>query len=94
MADICIANPTYHSHSLENSPKFAISFLSSNELTKPDALIPQLIIGWTPEQDKVEPRTFIENPAFVNFVTKTFQETIHKVDDTNLKALADWQKEG
>lgn len=89
-----VAAPIYHSHSLKNDSRFAISFLSSNELPDPNALISELIIGWTPEQNKVEPRTFVENPVFVKFMTKAFQKNIHKVDDSNLKALAEWQKEG
>jgi hypothetical protein len=42
----------------------------------------------------LDPRNFVENTSFVNFLTKVLKENIHKVKDTNLKALAEWQKEG
>jgi hypothetical protein len=63
-------------------------------LPNPEELDPELIIGWTPEQDKVNPRTFVENSKFVDFLTNVLKENIHKVNDGNLKAMADWQKEG
>ncbi|KAG2198161.1 hypothetical protein INT46_002573 [Mucor plumbeus] len=63
-------------------------------LPKPEALKSEFIIGWTPEQDKVDPRTFIENTKFVDFMTSVLKKNVHKVNDSNLKAMADWQKEG
>jgi hypothetical protein len=42
----------------------------------------------------VNPRTFIENSKFIEFLTSVLKENIHKVNDGNLKAMADWQKEG
>jgi hypothetical protein len=55
---------------------------------------PELIIGWSSSTDTLNTRTFVENGKFVDFLTKTLKENIHKVNDTNLKAMADWQKEG
>lgn len=54
----------------------------------------ELIIGWTSDKDKLDPKTFVENNKFVDFLTRVLKENIHKVNDTSLKALAKWQKEG
>lgn len=87
-------SPDLHSHSTKNPNQYAISYVSSDDLPNPEELDPELIIGWTPEQDKVNPRTFIENSKFIEFLTSVLKENIHKVNDGNLKAMADWQKEG
>ncbi|CEJ01351.1 hypothetical protein G6F70_002205 [Rhizopus microsporus] len=55
---------------------------------------PELIIGWSSSTDTLNTSTFVENRKFTDFLTKTLKENIHKVNDTNLKAMADWQKEG
>lgn len=68
--------------------------MSDKDVPNPEALKPELIVGWTPEQDKVDPKTFIENAKFVDFLTTVLRENVHKVKDNNLKAMADWQKEG
>ncbi|KAI9478151.1 MAG: hypothetical protein EXX96DRAFT_569750 [Benjaminiella poitrasii] len=92
---IALANPLVHSHTTTNQQSFALSFISSKDLPGTNEAIPaELIIGWTPVQDRVDPKTFIENHKFVNFLTSVLRENIHKIDDSNLKALADWQKEG
>jgi ABC-type iron transport system FetAB ATPase subunit len=83
-----------HSHETSDKDRFAISYLSDKDLPKPEALKSEFIIGWTPEQDKVDPRTFIENTKFVDFMTSVLKKNVHKVNDSNLKAMADWQKEG
>lgn len=88
------ANSYLHSHETSNKDRFAISYLSDKDLPKPEALTSEFIIGWTPEQDKVDPRTFIENTKFVDFMTSVLKENVHKVNDSHLKAMADWQKEG
>lgn len=73
--------------------KYAISYVSSDDLKKPE-LNKELIIGWSKEQDNLDPRTFVENTAFTGFLTQVLKENVHKVNDSNLKAMADWQKEG
>ncbi|KAI8882929.1 hypothetical protein K501DRAFT_323709 [Backusella circina FSU 941] len=78
-------------HVHENNNKYAISYASNDNSIKDH---PELIIGWTPDKDSVDPRTFIENTQFIQFLTDTLKENIHKLNDPNLKALADWQKEG
>jgi hypothetical protein len=72
-----------------------VSLLSSKDIgNKKLADYPELIIGWTPNQDRVEPRTFIPNAAFLDYMTTTFVQHIHEVNDTALKGMAQWQKEG
>jgi hypothetical protein len=53
-----------------------------------------VIIGWSKDRDHLDPKTFIENNKFVDFLTTVLKENIHKVEDSNLKAMADWQKDG
>ncbi|KAL9543185.1 hypothetical protein MBANPS3_008237 [Mucor bainieri] len=88
------SNAYLHAHETGNKDRFAISYLSDKDVPNPEALKPELIVGWTPEQDKVDPKTFIENTKFVDFLTTVLRENVHKVEDSNLKAMADWQKEG
>ena len=72
-----------------------MSYVSSEDANnKLDNLSSDVIIGWTQEKDAVDPANFVENAKFVDFMTKVFKENIHKINDPNLKALADWQKEG
>lgn len=86
-----IAIPYLHAHPTQN--KFAISYVSSDDLKKPD-LDSELIIGWSTDKENLTPKTFVENNKFVDFLTDVLAANIHKVDDMNLKAMADWQKEG
>lgn len=91
MFDLPLAIPYLHAH--PTSTKFAISYVSTKDLKKPD-LDPELIIGWSTDKENLTHQTFVENNKFVNFLTTVLAENIHKVDDINLKAMADWQKEG
>lgn len=80
-----------HAHPTNN--KYAISYVSSEDLKKPE-LDSELIIGWSKDKDNLDPSSFVENTKFVNFLTRVLKENIHKVKDSNLKAMADWQKDG
>lgn len=78
-----------------NNHKYAISYVKSSELgERKIEEYPELIIGWSSDSSSLDYKTFIENQKFVPFLTNTLKENIHKVNDTNLKAMADWQKEG
>ncbi|CAO3627913.1 unnamed protein product [Mucor hiemalis] len=88
---VLTSHPYLHAHPVED--KYAISYVSSDNLKKPE-LNKELIIGWSKEQDNLDPRTFVENTAFTGFLTQVLKENVHKVNDSNLKAMADWQKEG
>jgi hypothetical protein len=87
-----------HAHttsSNNNNQKYAISYVSDSELGSHKIEDhPNLIIGWSSNNNTLDCQTFIENGEFVPFLTETLKENIHRVDDSNLKAMADWQKEG
>lgn len=92
MTDVFIvAHPKLHAHPFND--KYAITYVSSDDL-KSSKLDPELIIGWSSDKDKLDPKTFVENRKFSNFLTSVLKENVHKVNDSNLKAMADWQKEG
>lgn len=101
-SQICLDLSYLHFHPIANgqpglSPtlKYALSYLSSNDIPTGKSLADhsELVIGWSP-QTTLEPRTFVDNTAFVDFMTRTLKENIHKVNDPVLKSLAEWQKEG
>ncbi|CDH56339.1 hypothetical protein RO3G_06508 [Lichtheimia corymbifera JMRC:FSU:9682] len=73
---------------------FAVSFLSSQDLPSNSTITDysNLIIGWSPET--IDMKTFVENPGYINFMTNVLKHNIHKVNDSTLKSLAEWQKEG
>ena len=79
-----------HFHPTSNAPrndlKYAVSYVDN-------APKDELIIGWTPSTD-IDYKTFVDNTSFVDFMTRVLKENIHKVNDPNLKSLAEWQKEG
>ena len=88
--------PYLHLHSLpkDATRPFAVSFLSSQDLPSTNSITdyPNLIIGWSPET--IDMKTFIENPRYIEFMTSVLKHNIHKVNDSTLKSLAEWQKEG
>ncbi|KAI8390996.1 uncharacterized protein BYT42DRAFT_178118 [Radiomyces spectabilis] len=95
------SHPELHVHEASKSspaPKlrYAISYVSSADIPASTSLLdhPDLIIGWTPEQFELNHNSFVENNSFVQFLTNTLSENIHKVNDPTLKATAQWQKEG
>lgn len=91
-----LALPYLHAHPSSDNKKYAISYVSEEDLknNKSKDLDSELIIGWSNDKENLDPKTFLENSKFVDFITKVLKENIHKVDDSNLKALADWQKDG
>ncbi|KAG0185464.1 hypothetical protein DFQ28_009280 [Apophysomyces sp. BC1034] len=76
--------------------KYALSYVSSKDIPSGKSIFdhPKLVIGWTPEQFSVNPRTFVGNDEFVHFLNEVLAENIHNIDDSSLKGLAKWQKEG
>ncbi|GAA5813848.1 hypothetical protein MFLAVUS_007335 [Mucor flavus] len=88
---LATTHPKLHAHPFND--KYAITYVSSDDL-KSSKLDPELIIGWSSDKDKLDPKTFVENRKFSNFLTSVLKENVHKVNDSNLKAMADWQKEG
>ncbi|OAD78248.1 hypothetical protein PHYBLDRAFT_71708 [Phycomyces blakesleeanus NRRL 1555(-)] len=76
--------------------KYALSFLPSSDLPDKTSVFdhPDLIIGWTPEQTTLDPKSFVDNNQFVQFMTKVLKDNIHNINDNALKGLAEWQKEG
>ncbi|KAF7728434.1 hypothetical protein EC973_006114 [Apophysomyces ossiformis] len=95
--------PYLHSHPIttkDGAPtttlKYALSYLSSKDIPSGKRLCdhPDVVIGWTPEQSSIDPRTFVGNDVFVDFLHRTLAENIHSVNDPSLKGLAKWQKEG
>lgn len=90
------AQPYLHFHPLpkDATRPFAVSFLSSQDLPSNSTITDysNLIIGWSPET--IDMKTFVENPGYINFMTNVLKHNIHKVNDSTLKSLAEWQKEG
>lgn len=86
-----IAIPYLHAHPTNN--KFAISYVSSEDLKTPE-LDSDLIIGWSTDKENLSLETFVENDKFVDFLTKVLKENVYKIDDMNLKSMAECQKEG
>lgn len=90
------AQPYLHFHPLpkDATRPFAVSFLSSKDLPSNSTITDysNLIIGWSPET--IDMKTFVENPGYIDFMTSVLKHNIHKVNDSTLKSLAEWQKEG
>ncbi|KAJ8656337.1 hypothetical protein O0I10_007902 [Lichtheimia ornata] len=88
--------PYLHFHPLpkDATRPFAVSFLSSKDLPSNSTITDysNLIIGWSPET--IDMKTFVENPGYIDFMTSVLKHNIHKVNDSTLKSLAEWQKEG
>ncbi|KAI8062754.1 hypothetical protein BC940DRAFT_278506 [Gongronella butleri] len=84
-----------HLHALPDQKRYAVSILSKADLgTRSLADNPAFVIGWATEKDHIKPKSFVANNQFIDFMTRVFAKRIHQVNDTSLKGMAQWQKEG
>ncbi|KAI8077830.1 uncharacterized protein BX664DRAFT_44613 [Halteromyces radiatus] len=82
-------------HGLNGNKRYPVSFLSTEDLgDKKLTDYPEFIIGWTPKQDEIDSKTFMPNDTFLNYLTQVFSNHIHEINDSTLKGMAQYQKEG